>query len=253
MSEGKLPNPYYQDDYCTIYNADCRDILPLLQPVDLVLTDPPYGVTANKWDRTEAVFSVFDSIDCPLVCTSQNPFSAALITTYKSRFKWNDVWLKSQSTGFLNCKIMPMRQHEDILIFCHGKMPYFPQLRKKDRHNIRPHGNTAMSDNYGSFNEKRERSIPENMTYPSSVISIANEQSINHPTQKPLKLFLYLINSYSADKSIILDPFMGSGTTLVAAKELGRKAIGIELEEKYCEIAVKRLRQESFNFESINR
>jgi site-specific DNA-methyltransferase (adenine-specific) len=239
-----LPKPYYQDDYCTIYNADCREILPFLDPYDLVLTDPPYGVTQNGWDTFSTTIEVFDEIKTPIVCTCQNPATSELIVRYKNRFKWSDVWEKTQAVGFLNCKIMPMRQHEDIIVFASGKMPFYPQISKKNKLNIRPHSDTSMSTNYGKFKAERNRSIAADETYPRSIVTFSNSQEGMHPTQKPLKLFSYLILSFTLPSQTILDPFMGSGTTLRAAKDLNRKAIGIEIEEKYCEIAVDRLRQE---------
>lgn len=235
--------PYYQDEACTIYHGDCREILPTLKPVDLVLTDPPYGVTQNKWDDRSVAFDFFDMIETPLVCTAQNPFSAQMICRYSNRFKWSDVWEKSQAVGFLNAKIMPLRQHEDILVFSNGKAKYFPKLTEKPAQDIRPNtGRTAVNNNYGKCGSNSDRDISK--SYPRSVVRFKNSQERNHPTEKPIKLFSYLLEIYTELNDSILDPFMGSGTTLRAAKDLGRKAIGIELEEKYCEIAVERLRQE---------
>jgi len=236
--------PYYQDSAVTIYHGDCREIVPQLDKADLCLTDPPYGVTQNKWDITTAVFEIFDNLD-KFVCTSQNPFSAELIMKYKKLFKYSDIWEKSQAVGFLNCKVMPLRKHEDILVF--GKVKYNPQITKKPIENIRPLGLIAQTDNYGhigNLNNKEVRTIPNDMCYPVSILKIANEQGTEHPTQKPIKLFKYLILTYSDKSDLILDPFMGSGTTLRAAKDLNRKAIGIEIEEKYCEIAANRMCQE---------
>ncbi len=243
-------SPYYQEDGITIYCGDSREILPQLEPVNLVLTDPNYGVTQNAWDDLRITKECFDLITSPLVCTCQNPGSAELIVRYKKRFKWSDVWEKTQAVGFLNCRIMPMRQHEDILVFASGKIPFYPQVLPKNKVNIRPHGKTAMSTNYGKFNEERTRSIRQDETYPRSIVTFANSQEGLHPTQKPILLFSYLVLSFSAAGDTVLDPFMGSGTTLVAAKQLGRRAIGIEIEEKYCEIAVKRLAQGVLSFES---
>lgn len=242
--------PYYEENGITIYHGDCREILPELETVDLVLTDPNYGVTQNTWDDIKITIECFDLITCPIVCTCQNPASAELIVRYKKRFKWSDVWEKTQAVGFLNCKIMPMRQHEDILVFSNGKVPYYPQISIKQAVNIRPHGKTALSSNYGIFKEERVRSIKQDETYPRSIVTFANCQDGFHPTQKPVSLFLYLVSSFSTTGETILDPFMGSGTTLYAAKQLGRKAIGIEIEEKYCEIAVKRLAQSVLDFAS---
>jgi len=241
--------PYYEEQGIVIYHGDCREVLPTLPKVDLVLTDPPYGVTENGWDSFAVTVECFDVLqDAPLVCTCQNPASAALITRYQKRFKWSDVWEKTQAVGFLNASVMPLRKHEDILVFCDGRMPYTPQLSKKPRENIRPHGNTAESSNYGAFKAERVRTIALDETYPQSIVRFANCQEGDHPTQKPIPLFSYLIRTYSVETETILDPFMGSGTTLRAAKDLGRKAIGIEIEERYCEIAANRLRQEVLNF-----
>lgn len=248
MTSPLQARPYYEHNGITIYHGDCREILPMLPKVDLLLTDPPYGVTQNEWDKTDAVFAVFDALNVPTVCTSQNPFSAELIVKYRKRFKWSDVWEKTQAVGFLNCSIMPMRKHEDILVFCDGRMPYNPQLRDRPKENIRPHLDTAASSNYGKFNAERERTIPLDKNYPQSIVEFANSQDGDHPTQKPIELFRYLVLTYSRAGETILDPFCGSGTTLVAAKNLGRQAIGIEIEERYCEIAAKRLSQEVFQF-----
>ena len=244
-------NPYYQEKNITIYHGDCLEIMPQLEPVDLVLTDPPYGITSNNWDKFEVTLSAFDLLigSCPLVCTSQNPASAELICMYRKYFKWSDIWEKSQTRGFLSCKIMPLRKHEDILIFSDGKIPYYPQITKKPDKNIRPVSISGPSSNYGSFKGHiQQRTIGIDEQYPTSIFFCENSQNGYHPNEKPLKLIDYLMKTYSNRNDLILDPFMGSGTTLVAAKELGRKAIGIEIEEKYCEIAVDRLRQEVFNW-----
>ena len=246
--------PYYGPHAgITIYHGDCREILPTLPKCDLLLTDPPYGITQNVWDNTEAVFEVFDSTICPIVCTAQNPFTAYLICRYSFRFKWADVWEKTQAVGFLNAKVMPLRKHEDIVVLCTGRMQYTPQITRKPSENVRPHGDTAQSSNYGSFNEKRTRTIGLEETYPQSIVRFPNCQEGDHPTQKPVALFGYLVSTYTLPDWTIFDPFMGSGTTLVAAKNLGRTAIGIEIEEKYCEIAAKRLSQEVFDFSEALR
>jgi len=226
---------------CTLYRGDCLEVLPTLGKVDAVVTDPPYGVTQNEWDKTEAVYTVFDWAECPLVCTAQNPFTSELVCRYRKRFKWSDVWEKTQATGFLNVKVMPMRRHEDILVFCTGRMPYTPQITDRPPENIRPHLDTAGSSNYGSFSNERTRTIPLNKTYPQSIAKFANSQDGDHPTQKPVSLFTYLVASYSLEGQSILDPFMGSGTTGVACVKLGRKFIGVEIEPKYFDIACKRI------------
>lgn len=236
--------PYYKDPAVTIYHGDCHEIVPQLGKFDLLLTDPPYGITKNGWDNFQSTVECFKLVKYPIVCTCQNPASAELIVKFKDRFKWSDIWEKTQAVGFLNCKIMPMRQHEDILVFAFGTIPFWPQIQRKPRVNIRPHGKTTMSDNYGKFNEERKRSIEKDETYPRSIVTFPNSQEGQHPTQKPISLFSYLIKSFTQEGQTILDPFAGSGTTGRAAKDLGRKCTMIEREEKYAEIAAKRMEQE---------
>jgi site-specific DNA-methyltransferase (adenine-specific) len=143
---------------------------------------------------------------------------------------------------------MPLRQHEDILVFCNGRMPYFPQIGDRVKENIRPHLDTVQTDSYGAYGEKRERTIKIDETYPRSVLKFANSQDGLHPTGKPLSLFSYLVRSYAAAGQTLCDPFMGSGTTLKAAKMMGCSAFGMEVEERYCEIAANRLSQEVMEF-----
>ena len=238
--------PYYETPLGKLYHGDCLEIMPQLEPVDLVLTDPPYGVTKNNWDILESTKAAFDMlIPCNLVFTCQNPASAELIIRYFKYFKWSDVWYKSQSTGFLNSKVMPLRQHEDILIFSKGRMVYNPQITKKNPANIRPHGDCSpVNQTYGHFNAKRTRTIDICESYPRSVFYCENSQNGYHSNEKPLKLMIYLILTYSDNTHLILDPFFGSGTTAIACERLKRRWIGIEIEEKYCEISAKRIEAE---------
>ncbi|MCK4817663.1 site-specific DNA-methyltransferase [bacterium] len=237
--------PYYEHKGITIYCGDCLEVMPGFEPVDLVLTDPPYGITQNTWDNIEVTKEAFKLLmPTKLVTTCQQPSSSMLIVEFLKYFKWADVWQKSQATGFLNAKIMPLREHEDILIFANGKMTYNPQLQKKRRENIRPESNRGQTKNYGRYKGDSSRTIDLNLSYPRSIFYCENSQNGYHVNEKPLKLFNYLVLMYSNKHEVILDPFSGSGTTLVAAKKLGRKAIGIEINECDCEIAVQRLQQE---------
>jgi len=249
--------PYYSEDGITIYNADCRDVLPQLEPVDLVLTDPPYGVTRNEWDSFDFIpqwwLQMKRLAKNAIVLTAQQPFTSEMVIAGRDWFKWADVWHKTQSRGFLNAKVMPLREHEDILVFGPGRVTYNPQFTAKNRDNIRPvTPRTKLSDNYGSANLEWKREQPNDVSFPRSVVRFENSQDGQHPTQKPLSLFAYLLKTYSNPADAILDPFMGSGTTLRAAKDLGLKAIGIEIERKYCDIAVERLRQQAFSFEAAS-
>lgn len=249
--------PYYEDEFCTIYNADAREVLTWLQPAAtaqiVCITDCPYGLTQNRWDS-------FDWLDefwlqmkrlkvGALITTAQQPFTSEMVMAGRDWFKWADVWHKTQSRGFLNAKVMPLREHEDILVFSPGRVTYNPQFTAKNRDNVRPATpRTKLSDNYGSANLEWKREQPSDVSFPRSVVRFENSQDGQHPTQKPLALFAYLLRTYTNPADVVLDPFMGSGTTLRAAKDLGLKAIGIEREEKYCRMAVERLRQSVFNF-----
>lgn len=211
-----LPTPYYQDEFSTIYHGDCREILPLLEPVDLVLTDPPYGIGYNAKKSNLPNSKIFNDIigddrepdlnhlfelsqESNLVVFGANNFPTQL----PHRGRWI-CWDKR-----VNPKADAMLGSPFELAWCNKKSGFDRIVRLM-------HGGVVNQDH---------RQIGR-----------------VHPTQKPVGLFITIIKWY-ADANIILDPYLGSGTTLVAAKNLGRKAIGIELEEEYCEIAVKRLRQ----------
>jgi len=239
--------PYYQHDGITIYHGDARDILPELEPVDLVLTDPPYGVTQNDWDSfdvCEMWALLKNARPTTVVMTAQQPFTTDCINAARDWFKWADVWHKTQARGHLNAHVMPLREHEDVLVFAEAKATFNPVMSKKPKWNVRPvTPRTKQTGNYGNHGLDSERTASVNESFPRSVMQFANSQDGHHPTQKPLALFRLLVSQYSNASDTILDPFMGSGTTLVAAKLEGREAIGIELEERYCEIAANRLRQ----------
>ncbi|KKM79621.1 hypothetical protein LCGC14_1348190 [marine sediment metagenome] len=237
--------PYYETKLGKLYHGDCLEIIPELEPVDLVLTDPPYGKTQNTWDDLQATISAFDMMkDTNTVFTCQNPSTALLIARYIDRFKWADIWNKSHATGFLNCHVMPLRQHEDIIVLSCGKMTYNPQIIEKDARNIRPHGKPGQSDNYGKFNDKRERTIAINETYPRSIIYCDCSQNGLHPNEKPVKLFDQFVLTYSNETDTIRDPFVGSGVTAISCERMNRHWQAIEISEKYCEIAAKRIDKE---------
>jgi site-specific DNA-methyltransferase (adenine-specific) len=233
--------------------GDCLEEMPKIpdKSIDMILCDLPYGTTACKWDQIipfEPLWKEYKRLikdHGAIVLTASQPFTSALVMSNIKMFKWEDVWRKSQATGFLNCKIMPMRQHENILVFGSGKINYYPQITKKIVSNIRPvrktHGKTQC---YSAFNDKEAATIDSDKTYPRSVIDINNANNGEkglHPTQKPVALFEYLIKTYTNEGDLVLDNCIGSGTTAIAARNTGRHFIGIEKEPKYVEIARKRL------------
>ena len=245
-------------DGITLVHGDCREILPLLEPgsVDLVLTDPPYGIIEQRWDNTQNVWAarhVLKTLRAFVVFCAQ-PFTTDLINGNRDEFKYCWVWVKSQPGDCTNAKNKPMRSHEDIAVFSGGttanrsgrRMPYFPQgLSRSGRK--RTMGDNNPGRNGGSFKPFRPSHKPytqEHTGYPTTILDFPNERGVCHPTQKPLALLAYLVETYSQRDEAVLDPFAGSGTTGRACKDLGRKCIMVEIEEKYCEIAANRLRQE---------
>ena len=225
---------YYEDKYCTIYNGDCREILPELPEVDLVLTDPPYEkeahtsmkrTRASNEGRRDSDEIPFDSITEELrqfICEIKSNWSivfcqAEAVYKYselfgKKRYKRAMVWIKPDSSPQFN-GAMPAMGYESIVCAWNGI-------------------------GRSKWNSGGKRGV---YTY-----NCTSGRFGGHPTEKPLGLMTELINDFHLG-GLIRDPFMGSGTTLRAAKDLNRKAIGIELEEKYCEIAAKRLSQEVFD------
>ena len=214
-----LPKPYYDKDGITIYHADCREILPFVGRVDIVATDPPYGMDFQSNRRFVKHKRIVGDDNLPLDVIRDCIFRAECAAYFFCR--WDNIgdmpkpksviaWVKNVwGTGDL--------YHE------HGRMWEACCFYPGKRH--------------------------EFIKRPPDVLFQAKTGNDLHPTQKPVELMGALIGANVGD--IVLDPFMGSGTTLVAAKQLGRKCVGIELEEKYCEIAVQRLAQDILPFGEV--
>lgn len=235
-------------DINQIYCGDCLDLMKEIpdESVDLVLTDPPYNQTQNEWDKDINLSNLFSEVNRvikengAIIITSEGVFTADIIKANEKYFKYTLIWDKKSTTGFLNANRLPLRQHEIICVFYKNLPCYNPQMTKgKERYK----GGKKYKNNgcYGTFEPLKKQKYNE--YFPTSIISISNsDQWIKeHPTQKPIPLFEYFINTYSNPGDLILDPFLGSGTTAVACKKTNRNFIGIEKEPKYVEIALKRL------------
>jgi len=232
-----------------LINADCMDIMPLIpdNSIDMILADLPYGTTQNKWDTIiplDKLWAEYERIikETGMIClTSAEPFTSTLINSNKKLFKYDLIWDKKLSSGFLNAKRMPLRKHEQILCF-YKKLPiYNPEMVTRGK--VRKKGITTETGKHTSNYGKFENSVVENNEYyPTSIIEVsnANRKDKQHPTEKPVELMEYLIRTYTNEGMTVLDNTMGSGTTCLAAKELNRKFIGIEKEPKYYEIACQR-------------
>ena len=236
-----------------LFQGDCLDIMPLIpdKSVQLILADLPYGVTENKWDEVipfEAMWKQVNRIivdnGAILFCAGE-PFTSKLICSNIKGFKYRWNWDKKIPSGMVYAKYRPMEQVEDICVFEKNgnKTNYYPQMIKRDKP-IKAGGNNVGSLNYGVFNGIEERKRYDK-TYdeknPTTLISFDKVRlGALHPTQKPVELMKYLINTYTKENDLVLDFTMGVGTTCLAAKELNRKFIGIEIEPKYYEIACQR-------------
>lgn len=251
--EMSLPEPYYSEPGITIYHGDCREILPHLEPVDLVLTDPPYGETSLEWDKDatdwirlcEPIILPSGSIWC---FGSMRSFMRQWLHWGRWKFAQDVVWEKQNGSGF--CTDRFKRVHEHVVQWYRGSWDaiYKCPVRHPKNHDtnksLRGRGKTPHRGDIGALPY-----LDDGMRMVRSVIATPNCNSFaEHPTQKPTGLLEVFILSSCPIDGIVLDPFAGSGSTIVAAKDLGRKAIGIEISEAYCEIAVNRLRQEVIKF-----
>ena len=238
--------------FLKLYNADCLSILPSLpdNSVDLILTDPPYGTTQCKWDSIipfEPMWNELKRIIKDNGCIAlfgNEPFSSALRMSNIKEFKYDWYWEKSHSTGFLNAYKQPLRTIELISIFYKQQVSYNPQIKDKDLSKIRPPRKYGYKKAkvYGSYQVGINK-ISNKKTLPKNLIYFSSKTNKIHPTQKPVALLEYLIKTYTNENDTVLDFTMGSGSTGVAAKNLNREFIGIELDKKYFEIASNRINE----------
>lgn len=234
-----------------IYHGDCMEDMKLLpdHSVDMILCDLPYGTTQNKWDSTlplDRLWMEYHRViksTGVIVLTATQPFSSALVTSNLLDFRYEWIWHKSKVTNVLNAKKQPLREHESILIFSSGTPPYSPQGLIPCKKRVST-GNSSRgsSENYGKIAQTTDGTYEQTATnYPRSVLMIASEGKTQHPTQKPVALFEYLIKTYTNEGDTVLDNCAGSGTTGVACINTNRKYILMEKEQKYIDIIEKRL------------
>ena len=221
--------------------------------IDMVLTDPPYGTTACKWDTVipfEPLWEQLKRVIKPngaIVMTASQPFTSALVMSNPKMFKYEWVWEKSKAVGYLNSKIMPLVAHENIVVFSQGKTTYNAQ--KTSGHAPYNKGKSHRpTDVYGKQVEVLVKN-DDGTRHPRTVqyFKTAENEGKLHPTQKPVALFEYLIRTYTNEGETVLDNCMGSGTTGVACANTNRNFIGIELDEGYFKIAQDRINQAVIN------
>ena len=240
--------PYCQDDFGVLYHGDCLEIMPQLDiKADMVLCDPPYGKTQNKWDSIIPFEKMWErllpqtKVSAPVLLFGSGIFSFKIGLSNERMYRYSMVWEKTKAGGFLNARRMPMQAHEDILVFYSKRPTYNPQFHAGNPYIKKAVSNGDMG-NYGRFERQGLINNNEGRRFPRSVMKISNDNHASlHPTQKPIPLMEYLIRTYTNAGETVLDFAAGSGTTGVAAINTLRKYILIEKEEKYCEIAAKRL------------
>lgn len=170
-------------------------------------------------------------------------------------FKYEIIWRKSQSTGHLNCRVMPLKQHENLVVFGRGAITYNPQLAKKPEGARRPLRAYAASECYGVYSKSAKRTIPIDMSYPRTVIDFPNVhrgERCGHPTQKPVALMEYLVRMYTYEGETVLDNVFGSCSTGVACLNTGRNFVGIEKDKEYFRIGQERIRTRQMELGQIH-
>lgn len=245
-----------------LQQGDCLELMKNIpsKSIDLILCDLPYGTTRNKWDSVIDLERLWDDYDRiikdsgAILLFAQTPFDKVLGVSNLKHLRYEIIWQKTAPTGFLNAKKMPMKAHENILVF-YKKLPtYNPQMtqghprkvtsnlsRQKSVERQRTKA-AVLATNYNSYGESTV-GYDSTERYPLSIQVFAKDQQKEnyHPTQKPVALLEWLIKTYTNEGDLVLDNCMGSGSTGVACVNTNRNFIGFELTERYFEIAKERL------------
>lgn len=242
-------------DKFKLYKGDCLDLFKNIEDksVDMILCDLPYEVTKNKkdikipfeplWENYERVIKDNGAI----VLFAQGIFYVDLVNSNRKLFRYDIVWDKKLTTGFLNAKRMPLRQHEHIAVFYKKPPTYNPQFKKgKPLHSKGKSykDKDPKNQNYGKFDSTDDSRAGSTDKYPTSIFSFQKPHPsvAVHRTEKPVDLLKELISTYTNPGDLVLDNTMGSGSTGVAALELDRRFVGIEMDLEYFDLAVERIK-----------
>lgn len=243
----------HKDGNITLYRDRAERRLPKLHRAsfDLAIVDMPYGITRNEWDVMPDLQWLWTELhrvvktNGAIICFAQGGFAADLINSNRKWFRYDLVWEKDRPSGFLNSGRMPLRSHEQLLVF-YKKLPtYNPQMIESGK----PHhgrgkrgaGNIENQGNYGAYKGKKTDD-GETSRHPRSVLKFARPHPVLHPTQKPIELIEWLIKTYSEPGDRILDPYAGTATTLLVCQSTGRAGLGIEANKAIFAQAVYRLK-----------
>ena len=235
-----------------LMQGDCLTLLERVEDhsIDMILADLPYGMTANKWDSVIPLQPLFEQYERVIkdhgavLLFGMGKFGASLImnASNKMPYRYEWVWQKTKPVGFLWSHHMPLRSHENIYVFYKHLPTYNPQMRQGFKPYKRQWVRDKSGHNYHSPSGNYTPRKSNGERFPIDVITFSNGNNHNvHPTQKPVDLLQYLIKTYTNEGMTVLDNCMGSGSAGVAAKQLKRNFIGMELDPKYFEIAKKRI------------
>jgi DNA modification methylase len=233
----------------TLLLGDCLEILPTLadNSVDMVLVDLPYGTTACKWDSIIPLNKLWEQYhrickkNGAMVFTAAQPFTTILAASNIENFRYEWIWEKPQGTNPMNAKVMPLKSHENILVFYRTKPTYNPQMWYSTPYSGFSSETSKIGEVYGKAQSKH-RDNPDGSRYPKTILKFKQEKGL-HPTQKPVELMEYLIKTYTNEGDTVLDNTMGSGSTGVAAVRCKRNFIGIEMDSEYYQVAEKRIQE----------
>jgi DNA modification methylase len=252
--------------FIKLFKGDCLEVMKELSDnsIDAIITDPPYGTTACKWDSVidfELMWEQLNRIIKPngaIVLFGSEPFSSALRMSNIKNYKYDWKWDKIRPSNFLNAKRQPLRRHEDICVFYKKQCTYNRQFTEKDKKDQRPNERETRKkfknkksqehtgEHFVGFSDDRDYT----KTNPQSIITFLKGETkgskFKHPTQKPVPLMEYLINTYTNENETVLDFTMGSGSTGVACVNTKRNFIGIEQDNSYFITAEERIKSAGF-------
>lgn len=231
--------------------GDCLELMSELPDasIDMILCDLPYGITKNKWDSViplDKLWEQYKRIAKPsaaIVLFADGMFEANLMLSNPKWWRYNLVWDKVLTSGFLNANRMPLRSHEEICVFYQKQPTYNPQKVVGEKNHSKGRPKENANENYGDYNFVDNSDQLGNLKHPKSILTFPKPHPsvAVHPTQKSLELCEWLIKTYTNPGDIVLDNCMGSGTTCLAAKNTGRRFIGFEFKEEYFCLAKQRI------------
>lgn len=238
-----------------LLHGDCLDLMKEIPDasIDMILCDLPYERTRNKWDVLvpfEPLWAQYRRIIKPngaIVLFADGMFMARLMTSNPSMWRYNLVWDKVLTGGFLNANRMPLRQHEELCVFYKNQPTYNPQKTKGAKSHSKGSKRDYANNNYGSYNFVDNADLHGDLKFPTSILRYQKPHPSKalHPTEKPVSICENIIKTYTNPGETVLDNCMGSGTTGVACVNTGRKFIGMELYQKNFEIATQRITEAS--------